>query len=242
MGDVRTTLAEVQAAGDRLGATVERLSDDDLRAPSRLAGWTRGHVLAHIVRNADSCWNLLEWARTGTMIRQYPSDEVREAGVAANAGRSADELRTELRIAVERFAHQAATMPEAAWEHTVAARAGWPHPAWYVLHRRWREVEAHHLDLDAGYTHRDWSPAYVRWELTETLATIERDGGLAAGRVRATDLDVDVRLGEGPEIAAPAHDLLGWLTARDGAAAADRPVPPPWPAPPARWRPAEDAR
>jgi maleylpyruvate isomerase len=236
MDDVHAMLTELGAASGRLAATVAKLTDDDLRAPSRLPGWTRGHLVAHLARNADSCWNLLEWARTGEMIRQYPSDEVREAGVEANSGRPAGELRVETRIAIERLAHQAATLPGPAWERMVAARSGWPHPAWYVVGRRWREVEAHHVDLAAGHTCADWSPAYVRWELAETLAAIRLDGGLVAGRVRATDLDVDVRLGDGPEISAPGHELLGWLTGRDGGASAGRPAPPHWPGVPARWR------
>src|SRR5881227_109206 len=102
--NARATLAEIGAASERLTATVARLTDDDLRGPSRLAGWTRGHVLAHLIRNADSYWNLLEWARTGTEYPQYPSDEARDAGVMASGGRPAEELRAELRIAVERFA------------------------------------------------------------------------------------------------------------------------------------------
>lgn len=236
MEDVRTTLAEIDAASERLTATAAKLTDDDLRGPSRLPGWTRGHVLAHLIRNADSCWNLLEWARTGAEHPQYASNEARDAGIEANAGRPAEELRAELRIAVERFALQAATMPESAWEQMIRARAGWPHPASYLLNRRWRELEAHHVDLDAGYAFADWPLAYVRWELTETLASIKLDGGLAVGRVRATNLDVDVRLGDGPEISGTGHELLGWLTGRDAAPPAEWPAPPSWPMTAARWR------
>jgi uncharacterized protein (TIGR03083 family) len=237
MDDVRATLAEIDASGERLTATVVKLTDHDLRGPSRLPGWTRGHVLAHLVRNADSCWNLLEWARTRSEIPQYPSDESRDAGIEANAGRPAEELRAELRVSLERLALQAGTMPDAAWPRLVRARAGWPHPAWYALNRRWRELEAHHLDLDFGYSYTDWPPAYVQWELTETLAAIKLDGGLAAGRVRATDLDVDVRLDDGPEVAAQGHELLGWLTGRGGPESAGWPAAPPWPGTPPNWRP-----
>jgi maleylpyruvate isomerase len=234
MDDVQATLAEVEAASERLLATAATLTDEDLRGPSRLPGWTRGHVLAHLARNADSCWNLLEWARTGAEYPQYPSDRTRDAGVEANAGRPAGELRAELRVAVERFALQARTMPAPAWERMVRARSGWGHPAWYVLDRRWREVQAHHVDLDAGYTYADWPLAYVRWELTDTLETIRLDGGLAAGRVRARDLDVDVTLGEGPEISGTGHELLGWLTGRGPEPA--WPAPPPWPGAAPAWR------
>jgi maleylpyruvate isomerase len=234
--DVRTTLAEIDAASERLTATAAKLTDNDLRGPSRLQGWTRGHVLAHLIRNADSVWNLLEWARTRAEIPQYPSVESREAGVEANSGRPIEELRAELRIAVERFALQAGTMPEPAWQHMIQARAGWAHPAWYVLNRRWREIEAHHLDLDFGYSYTDWPLAYVRWELADTLEAIRLDGGLAAGRVRATDLDVDVHLGDGPEISGPGHELLGWLTGRGGPSSAQWPAAPSWPMSVPGWR------
>jgi maleylpyruvate isomerase len=236
--DVRTTLAEIDTASERLMVTAAKLTDQDLSGPSRLPGWSRGHVLAHLVRNADSCWNLLEWARTRAETPQYPSDESRDAGIEANSGRPIGELRAELRIAVERLALQAGTMPGSAWQHMIRARAGWAHPAWYALSRRWREVEAHHIDLDFGYAYTDWPLAYVRWELTETLDAMKLDGGLAAGRVRATDLDVDVRLGDGPEISGPGHELLGWLTARGGPSSARWPTPPPWPPSAAGWRPA----
>jgi maleylpyruvate isomerase len=237
--DVSEVLAEIDAASERLVATVSRLGDDDLREPSRLPGWSRGHVLAHLVRNADAVWNILEWARTGVEHPQYPSNEARNAGIEASSGRPADELRTELRISVERLALQASTLPEAAWEATVRARGGWGHPAWYTLYRRWREVEAHHADLSFGYSYADWSPAYVRWELSDTLASLRLDGGLAAGRVRATDLGVDERLGEGPQVSGTGRELLGWLTGRgdgEGLTAEALPTPPTWPLAAPAWR------
>jgi maleylpyruvate isomerase len=237
--DVREVLAEIDAASERLSATVARLGDDDLGEPSRLPGWSRGHVLAHLARNADAVWNMLEWARTGVEIPQYPSVEARNAGIEAGSRRPVDELRAELRIAVERFAMQAGTLPEAAWETAVHARGGWGHPAWYTLYRRWREVEAHHADLDFGYSSADWSPAYVRWELSETLASLRLDGGLAVGGLRAVDLGIDERLGDGPQVSGTGHELLGWLTGRgDGGtlAAGTLPAPPTWPLAPAAWR------
>jgi maleylpyruvate isomerase len=235
--DVREVLAEIDAASERLAATVARLGDDDLREPSRLPGWTRGHVLAHLTRNADAVWNMLEWARTGVEFPQYPSVEARNAAIEASSRRPVHELRAELRIAVERFALQASTLPEAAWEMSVQARGGWGHPTWYTLYRRWREVEVHHADLDFGYSSADWSPAYVRWELSEILASLRLDGGLAVGGLRATDLGIDERLGDGPQISATGHELLGWLTGRGGTLTGDAlPAPPTWPLAPAAWR------
>ena len=63
--EVSRSLASVGAATDRLLATAATLTDGQMREPSRLPGWSRGHVLTHIARNADGLANLLRWARTG---------------------------------------------------------------------------------------------------------------------------------------------------------------------------------
>ncbi|GAA2452237.1 maleylpyruvate isomerase family mycothiol-dependent enzyme [Actinomadura vinacea] len=241
MSDRRRVLAEVEAGTGRVVATVEGLDEEAVRAPSALPGWTRGHVATHIARNADSLWNLLEWARTGVEIPQYPSVEARNAALEAGAGRSPAELAQDVRAAGERLSEQAARLPEAAWEATVRAMAGFPHPAWFVLYRRWQEVETHHVDLAAGYGPSDWPDSYVHWALTGTLADLEAlSPGLRAGldghRLVATDTADAADLGgAGPEISGSARALLGWLTGRssgEGLAARPEgplPVPPPWP-------------
>ena len=60
------------------------LDDARLHEPSRLAGWSRGHVLSHLARNADALVNLLAWARTGVESRMYATAGGREEGI--NAG------------------------------------------------------------------------------------------------------------------------------------------------------------
>ena len=52
--DPLVLIAEVDRATARLLATARTLDDDAVRAPSPLPGWTRGHVLTHVARNADS--------------------------------------------------------------------------------------------------------------------------------------------------------------------------------------------
>lgn len=41
-------------AQERLLLRVAGLDDGAMRAPSRLPGWTVGHVLTHLARNADA--------------------------------------------------------------------------------------------------------------------------------------------------------------------------------------------
>ncbi|MFF9641495.1 maleylpyruvate isomerase N-terminal domain-containing protein [Kitasatospora aureofaciens] len=51
--DPAAELARIHAATGLLLRTAARLCDADARAPSLLPGWSRGHVLTHLARNAD---------------------------------------------------------------------------------------------------------------------------------------------------------------------------------------------
>src|ERR1017187_7981403 len=89
---------EVSEWLDRLGAATARLlatsagfTDAQVREPSLLPGWTRGHVLSHVARNADSLGNLLRGAATGAQIPMYASTQARDADIEAGAGRGAAE-------------------------------------------------------------------------------------------------------------------------------------------------------
>ena len=75
--------AEIAAATARLLDSAHTLSDAEVRAPSGLPGWSRGHVLTHIARNADSLINLLTWAASGVV--QLPPIFARNARSAVTA-------------------------------------------------------------------------------------------------------------------------------------------------------------
>ena len=104
MNEARHSLDRLAAATGRLLATASALSDAQAREPSLLPGWTRGHVLCHIARNADGMVNLLNWARTGTETPMYASAESRTADIEAGAGRHAAELTADVRESAARFA------------------------------------------------------------------------------------------------------------------------------------------
>jgi maleylpyruvate isomerase len=82
-----------------------------MRISSLLPGWTRGHVLTHLARNADGGSRLLTWARTGTPSAEYPSLEARATQIEAGAGRSAAELVADARASAEGFAVEYSRMP-----------------------------------------------------------------------------------------------------------------------------------
>src|ERR1051326_147069 len=115
MNEVSHSLARLAAATARLLATATALSDAQAREPSLLPGWTRGHVLAHLARNADGMVNLLRWARTGTETPMYASAEGRAADIEAGAGRPAADLTADVRESAATLATEAAAMPDDAW-------------------------------------------------------------------------------------------------------------------------------
>ena len=163
-------LADLEMATRRLLATAALLTDSQVREPSRLPGWTRGHVLTHLARNADGCCNLLTWARTGTETPMYPSEAARDAAIAAGAGRRAADIAADARDSARRLATAAARLPAGAWAATVARR-GRAFPARELLAMRRSEVEIHHVHLGAGYQPGDWPPGFAR----AGLARVARD-------------------------------------------------------------------
>src|SRR6516225_10421530 len=124
MNEASHSLDRLAAATDRLLATATALSDAQAREPSLLPGWTRGHVLSHIARNADGLRNLLIWARTGTETPMYASAESRSADIEAGAGRPAAALAADVGESAAAFAAEAAAMPDDAWTVQVRALRG----------------------------------------------------------------------------------------------------------------------
>jgi maleylpyruvate isomerase len=227
--DPLVLLPEVDRATDRLLRAARALDDPAVAGASLLPGWTRGHVLTHLARNAEGCVNLLTWARTGVETPQYPSLAARARDIEAGASRPAAAHAADLAATAARFDEAVAAMPPAAWSATVRWTAGESRPAAAVLWSRLREVEVHHVDLDVGYSPADWPDAFAHRLLHEL-------GGRLPGpslRLRATDLGHDLTLGEAsgaPTASGPGYALAAWLSGRS---AGDQVrIDPPGPLPP----------
>ncbi|MGH3783435.1 MAG: maleylpyruvate isomerase family mycothiol-dependent enzyme [Pseudonocardiaceae bacterium] len=215
--------------------TVMRL--DDLRGASRLPGWSRGHVVTHIARNAEGLGRLLTWARTGIETPMYRSVQAREAAIQAGAGRTQREQLDDLRRTGAAFAATAQELSPDQWEATVATRHG-PMPAAGVAWARVRELWLHLVDLDAG-VEIDVMPADIATKLVREIAAWMHT------RVPAV-IQLQLPGGElvtfGPEIteakpvagpvSGPVQQLAGWLTGRphENALTAPDGLPelPPW--------------
>jgi len=218
--EVSTSLGSLSAATDRLLATSATLTDAQVREPSLLPGWTRGHVLSHIARNADGLGNLLRWAHTGTQMPMYASAQARDADIEAGAGRDAAELAADVRDSAAEFAERAVALPAEAWTVPVRALRGGSFPAYGILERRLSELEIHHVDLAAGYAPGDWPEDFVHECLPRVAESFSGRPDAPACQVWADGSGQEYRIGPSGPGAAPAiihgpdRDLLAWLLGR----------------------------
>ncbi|GGN68721.1 maleylpyruvate isomerase [Streptomyces albiflavescens] len=207
-------LASVRDATERLLTAAATLDNASVAEPSRLPGWSRGHVLAHLARNADALVNVLEGRP------MYVSGDARDIDIERDAPRPLDAQLADVRESAARF-QEAADAP-ADWSRTVELRNGVTDSASRVPFRRWVEVDLHHVDLGIGYELEDLPEEFVEREIEfladrfadhpEVPTTRITDGTRAwsTGRDAEGVPEVTVR--------GPAPALLGWLAGRrDGA-------------------------
>ncbi|TCB98042.1 maleylpyruvate isomerase family mycothiol-dependent enzyme [Micromonospora zingiberis] len=207
---------DVDDATARLLRTAARFDAADLAAPSLLPGWTRGHVLAHLARNADGFGNLLTSARTGELIPMYASAEARTADIEAGAPRPPGDQLADLRRSADRYAEAVAAMPVSAWAVTVQTRRG-PWPASLLVWGRLRELEIHHVDLAAGYRPHDWAPDFGHRLLREVATAFAGRDDAPAMVLRFDGSSHELVIGDraqAPVVAGPAVELAAWLTGR----------------------------
>ncbi|MER7767775.1 maleylpyruvate isomerase family mycothiol-dependent enzyme [Kitasatospora sp. NPDC096140] len=213
-------LGQVEESTQRLLQTVSGLEPGAVAEPSALPGWTRGHVLAHLARNADSLVNLLTGARTGADIPQYVSNEARDQDIERDAPRPLEVHLADLRESHARFTEAAALLTPQAWTAEVKHRSGYVFPASDIPHKRLLEVEYHHVDLAAGHGPGDWPQEFAVEEFHRLVEKLHGPG-LPLVEVRAEDTGSFGLIGTGTPaltVEGPQRALTAWLSGRsDGA-------------------------
>ncbi|MYW66460.1 maleylpyruvate isomerase family mycothiol-dependent enzyme [Streptomyces sp. SID8379] len=224
MSDHVRDLVSVREATDRLLAAVSTLDNAAVTEPSRLPGWSRGHVLAHLARNAEALVNVL----AGRPM--YASAEARDADIERDAPRGLRAQVDDVRQSAELFRRTGAE--EADWGRTVELRNGVKDTASHVPFRRWIEVELHHVDLGIGYELEDLSEEFTQREINflskrfrnhpdlPPLLLKQDDGRMiSTGAVQTHTLE-EIKSGTGgpPPLGIVVQgrqaDLLGWLSGR----------------------------
>jgi maleylpyruvate isomerase len=207
------------------GIDAEQWTDKDVGAPSLLPGWTRGHVLTHIARNADGITRTLAGALRGDVVARYPNGRAgRYADIEAGATRRLSSLTDDVRESAERLDRLFVAVGEAdGWDLPTEDR-----PARDYIAARWREVEIHRVDLAGTYQAGGWPAAFVSYLLPELADGLD-ERGVDALRIEVTPQDsVTTDLagavwktgtGEPITVAAPDWALVAWLIGRPAAAA-----------------------
>ncbi|MFJ5553092.1 maleylpyruvate isomerase family mycothiol-dependent enzyme [Streptomyces sp. NPDC093225] len=216
MSDHAHDLRALREATDRLLTAVAKMDDAVLAEESHLPGWTRGHVLAHLSRNADALVNVLEGRP------MYESAEARDADIERDSARPLDEQLADLGNSAARFT--AASDADQDWSRTVELRNGVTDLASNVPFRRWVEVDLHHVDLNIGYGLADLPAEFTDREIAFLADRWSGRADVPPVTLTATDRDGTWRTGgtEGAPVAVsgPAAELLAWLAGRGDKGAA----------------------
>ena len=168
-------LGQIDAATARLVAAVRAMSDAQVREPSLLPGWTRGHVLTHIARSGDVLRGLLAAARTGEPASGYASAEAREAAIADGAVRPVGEQLDDILASASAFRAEAEALTEESARVPIRILTYAEFPTGQCLIRRLVELELHHVDLGLAYTAKDWPESFASRDLPEPMAGQRRD-------------------------------------------------------------------
>jgi maleylpyruvate isomerase len=199
-----------------------------------LPGWSRGHVLSHLARNADAYRRVLDGAARGQRVPAYASRDERDADIDAGASRTIGEQLADLERSAALFSTTVASMPIGSWSAPTDWPAIDPRPASAMLDSRIREIAIHHVDLDAGYTAAHW-PVPLARQILGSVAVRFDTLGMSPVTLSADDGAVAHTFGDGSGalISGPSHALAWWLIGRsDGSelrsSAGPLPVPPPW--------------
>jgi maleylpyruvate isomerase len=193
-GDLTAAIeSAVRSEADLVGF-LKAVGPRDPSQPSRLPGWTVGHVLTHLARNADSHVAMLSGEP------QYANGaEGRNADIQSGAGRPWAELVADVEAAGSALIKRYASHTD--WEGTAHSVAGERPMAMLPLLRQ-REVELHRIDLGLGYEFAALPADYVRRDL-RVLGMIWK----ARQPMGLSDLPAAA-------LALAPTDRLAWLTGR----------------------------
>ena len=191
--DLDAMVASQQALVDHL-EHLDRRDGVDASSPSLLPGWTIGHVLTHIARNADGALRQLDG-----LPQYWMGSTSRNADIELGAGRTWAELVDD--IVATNAAAEARMYEVTDWTGSTVSIAG-RRPKVMLPETRRREVEIHRADLGLGYGFADMPHDFVRLDVRRmTMAWSARQ---PMGMTALPD----------PVLALPEPDRLAWLWGR----------------------------
>lgn len=218
--DDATLRALLTEQSDLLLTHLRSFDETAAREPSLLPGWSRGHVLTHLARNADSLANSAAGALLGRPLPRYLSTQQRDQDIEAGSNRPADQLLADLATSSGRMlallGTAASTPPDVQQPDGRGGTVRIGELPWLRL----REVVYHHVDLDLGYSFDDAPTLVLRAGLLECPARLASTSpGLELTCTFADAAPLQILMGDGHRaVEGSGADILAWLTGRsDGA-------------------------
>lgn len=214
----RLVLADLRGLRAKLDEALDTLTEDMVIEVSPLPGWTRGHVLAHIVGVGAGTARQLEYVPAGRRVEFYDGGRpARNAAIETRAGLSAAEHARDVRATVQRVEDAMAALTPPDWDLPTGNKG---RSVLQVAENWWRELGVHLTDLDLGPTPEVWSVA-LRDHLVAHLAP-RVPGGLKLLLVPEDADPGSVRWvvgagGEDVTVRGSAADLVAWLAGREPA-------------------------
>lgn len=206
------TPAMVAHETERLLDTAAAFANDAILAPSLCAGWSRGHVLSHVARNADGLARVCRAILDGTGETMYAADDVRDAEIAAGCRRSAAALAADVR---ESAAALAPLLERLGPEHTGTRAERTPGgrliAAENVRFLRLRELVFHHVDLHAGFTFAHVAPKVQKLLLDNEVENLRESPAAPSVIIRTHEGDVYTIAEGATEVTGSRSGVLAWL-------------------------------
>ena len=186
-GDIAEQIDQVNEATSRLLAGLDSLTEADVARRSLCPGWTVGHVLTHIARNADGLRRGAEGARRGEAVPMYASAQARDQEIEAGAGRPMPDLVADVTSSAAALSDAWSAMSTADWDRAMLHHRYGTLPLNGTPMMRLSEVEIHHVDLGDRFRPDAWPDSFVSHILSGADRLSERLPDGLALQVHATD-------------------------------------------------------
>lgn len=154
-------IARMQRESAMAMATVSSLAADEFDRPSKCAGWSRAHVIAHLAHGADAMANLANWAVTGQETPAYASREQRDADIEATAALPGAEQVRALEEANARLLTAFRALADGVVVQILPTPFSGEINAFSLPARRTTELIVHHDDLDTTWEWHEADPEAV---------------------------------------------------------------------------------
>ncbi|MHA7860807.1 maleylpyruvate isomerase family mycothiol-dependent enzyme [Tessaracoccus sp. Y36] len=193
-----------------LGTTIG-FTDEDWASPTKLSGWSRSHVAAHLVEGARAMVRVIGELQDGVQSEMYGSRGEDHQAIELGAISGGLALQIELDTSASELQ---GLLPEMEGDHReIRLRDGHSIPARRIPLARLSEVVLHHLDLDAHFTPSVLAPDVALALLAFQVERIGHRDDYPPLRLVA-DEGYEGTVGRTVEPATfhgPAADLLAWL-------------------------------